>query len=367
MNSTRRKVVLSNLLINQNICDSFCKYCYHHREKGKDCCEPYRYEGDLKNRLDQIVDFSDSNFYSPIIKICGGEIFLMKNLKEFVDHLLEKYQYVLIQTNGRHINDENMKWIIESRRILLQISLDGHKVEMNEYRFGEEAIMERMLKNIRILKENDVYLEITSVLNNLNTRRYEEFLKFLNGLSSGKEKNCLKVTPILIIDKEEKYKPSVEDIKSVERIIERYEEFKNVLPPKVYMEYLYRLLSGEKLCYQCYNPLVSVNYIDDGKMKGCTNILPEDQLNVGNVFVDTSKEIMQRFGKTKFQRLLVETKQWVPVCKNCFNFCSIYNLYLNGTISLEELGDNNYMFGLPEVQKVLFEIKESLPEIVSLR
>lgn len=367
MIEAKKKVIITNLLIYQHVCDSFCKYCYHHREKGKDPCYTYRYEGDLYNRINKILEFSNDHYESPIIKICGGEIFLMENLREFVEQLLEIYPYVLIQTNGRHFNDDNLKWIIDSKRILLQISLDGHKTDMNRYRFDDEELMKSMLNFIRIFRENNIYLEITSVLNNLNTARYEEFLQFLNDVPSSILQNTLKVTPILIIDDERKYRPSSEDIKGIERIIDNYDTYKNILPPKVYMNYLYQLLQGKKLSYQCYNPLISVNYIDDGKMKGCTNILPEDQLNIGNVLTDDSVEIVKKFGKTKFQKILLETKQWVPICKGCFNFCSIYNLYMNDTITLDELCENNYMFGLPEVRKSLYDIKISLPKIQMIR
>lgn len=357
----KKQMILTNLIVRQSHCDSFCKYCYHHRDADHtECSSSYSYQGELKDKIEKILQFSNTFFTSPIIKICGGEIFLMKNLKDFVYRLLEQYPYVLIQTNGKHIDDENLKWIIESKRILIQISLDGHELVMNQYRFTEEETMKKMLHTIRVLKENGIYLELTSVLNNINTCRYDEFVQYLQDLPSSKHQNTLKVTPILIIDSEGKFKPSSEDIKAIERLINHYDQYKNILPPAKYMEYLYRLLNNEKIQYQCYNPMVSVNYIDDGKIKGCTNILPEDMLNVGDVFEDAPEIIMDKFGKTKFQKLLLETKQWVPVCKNCFNFCSIYNLYLNDSVSLNELCDNNYMFALPEVRKALFEIKQNL-------
>ncbi len=356
----KTNVLLTNLIVRQNNCDSFCKYCYHHRDENHtECSSPYTYQGKLKDDIEEILQFSATYFKSPIVKICGGEIFLMSNLKDFVSRLLEEYPYVLIQTNGKHLDDDNLKWIINSKRILMQISLDGHELEMNKYRFTEEETMKKMIHTIKILKENDVYLELTSVLNNSNTSRYDEFVEYLSQLPSGKIKNVLKVTPILLIDKEGVYKPSSEDISIIERLINNYEKFKNILPPEKYMTLLCKLLKGEKNVYQCYNPIVSVNFVDDGKMKACTNVLPEDVLNVGDIFTEDHKTIIEKFGKTKFQKLLLETKQWVPICKNCFNFCSIYNLFFNGTVSLEELCSNNYMFDLPEVRQVLIQINES--------
>ena len=191
--NVKKNVLLTNLLIKQGSCDSYCKYCYHNKEEGytPDGSE-YTYEGELKNNLDQIVEFSSNNFNCPIIKICGGEIFLMSNLKEFVGKLLEKYPYVLIQTNGKHLNDETLKWIIDYKRVMLQVSIDGHLLSMNRYRFETQEILDKLLYAIKILKQNDVYIELTSVLNKLNTARYSEFLEYLYNLPCGKKKNTLK-------------------------------------------------------------------------------------------------------------------------------------------------------------------------------
>lgn len=358
----KTNVLITNIIIRHMSCDSFCKYCYLHRdpERKDEYSKPYSYEGNLKDNIRNIIQFSKTYFNSPIIKICGGEVFLMSNLREFVQELLENYPYVLIQTNGKHLNEKNMKWIIDLKRVLIQISLDSNDVEKNSHRFSDKEVMRNVLYAIEILKQNDVYLEITSVLNNLNTRYYDEFVDYLHQLPAGEIHNILKVTPIYIIDSTGKYKPIKEDSRSINKLIRQYDKYHSILPPKEYLKSIYSLMQGEKLKYKCYNPIVSLNFTDEGKIKACTNILPEDVLNVGDITSEDHQLIVERFGKTKFQKLLLETEQRIPLCKNCYNFCSIYNLYLNSTIELEELCQNNYMFGLPEVKTVLTEIKNSI-------
>ena len=343
-------------------CDSFCKYCYLNRDPDRkdEYTEPYSYEGDLKTNIRGILEFSKTYFNSPIIKICGGEVFLMSNLKELVQELLEYYPYVLIQTNGKHLDEKNLKWIIDLKRVLIQISLDSHDVRFNSYRFSDEEVMRKVLFAIETLKRNDVYVEITSVLNNLNTLHYDEFIDYLYQLPRGQNENILKTTPIYIIDTTGKYKPTKEDSENIKKLISQYEKYHSILPPKQYLDSIYSLMQGDKLKYKCYNPIVSLNFTDEGKIKACTNILPEDVLNVGDIFSEDHLSIIEKFGKTKFQKMLLETQQRIPICKNCYTFCSIYNLYLNNTIELEELCENNYMFGLPEVKKVLSEIKASI-------
>lgn len=363
----KKQVLLTNLLVKQGNCDSFCKYCYHNREEGYTGDNSvYSYEGELKENLDRVLSFSDRNFCSPIIKICGGEIFLMTNLKEFVEKLLETYPYVLIQTNGKHLNDKTLKWMIGLKRVMLQISMDGHLLCMNRYRFDTQEVLDRLLYALGALKENDVYVELTSVLNKLNTERYSEFLQYLDQIPGGTQNNSMKATPILLIDKTNEYKAGEDAVKKIEALTIP-NQYEHILPPLPYMKNLYRLMKGDRITYRCYNPLISVNYLETGEVKGCTNILPEDELNVGNILKDKEEDIVKAFGKTKFQRLLVETKQWMPLCKKCFNFCSIYNLYLNDTLTLEELCNNNAMFAKAEVKAALLALKQELKQTGELR
>ena len=357
---SKKNLLISNILIKQSSCDSFCKYCY--RKDENKSVDYYQYAGELKNKLDRILNFSTSSFNCPVLKIAGGEIFLMSNLYEFVDKILEVYPYVLIQTNGKHLDDKVLQWIVNKKRILIQMSMDGHVLEMNQYRIDNEEMMDRLRHAIEVLKKNDVYIEVTSVLNNKNTKRYEEFIQYLDNVPSGKKNNNLKVTPILLIDEDKIYTAKAEDIKTIGRLVDNYDQYAHILPPKKYMENLYALLKGEKLHYQCYNPIVSANYTEDGKMKGCTNVLDEEILNVGNILNESADEILERYGNTKFQKLLVKTAQWVPLCKTCFNFCSIYNLYLNDSITLEELCQNNMMFDLPEIRQALVNVKKEIKE-----
>ena len=230
MNKEKKKVLFTNLMIKEDTCDSFCKYCYH-RDETKST-DTYAYDCKLKINIDKAVKFATTYFNSPIIKICGGEIFLMSNLEEFVVELLKHFSYVLIQTNGRHLNDQNLKWIIALKRVMLQVSLDGHDLEMNAYRFEKAEIMENILYAIEKLKANDVYIELTCVLNNKNTKRFDEYVKYMRELPGGRARNTLKITPILIIDKENLFKPCKEDLKAIDGIIKDYEKYADVLPPK---------------------------------------------------------------------------------------------------------------------------------------
>ena len=355
---TLKKSIITTFLIEQMHCDSSCAYCY--LIQGKNINFAYSYSGELAVRLDKILEFAKIHFPSPLVKLCGGEIFLMDNLHEYTKKLLKEYAYVLIQTNARLIQDEDLEWIIKERRVLLQISIDGHTLEMNKYRFKDKELMKRVLHILAVLKANDVYTEVTSVIHKFNIEHYEEFLQYLDSLPAGKIKNAMKATPLLLIDQSGIYRHSEDKIMYIQKLVDHYQKYAHILPPYAYMKNYLALLRGEHLEYTCYNPIVSLTVTDEGKIKGCTNVLSIDEFNVGNLFENSWEEIKERFGQTKFQRLLLETKQRVPVCRKCFNFCSIYNLYFNGTISLEELCENNPMFNLPEVRETLSDIKNEL-------
>lgn len=360
MNSKLIDVLLTHIIIRSDFCDSFCKYCYERELHDQKKTDEYQYGGELKERLESILLFGKEYFTSPMIKISGGEIFLMDGLENFIRRLLENYSYVLVQTNGRHLTKEKMDFIIDSQRVNLQISLDGHDMEMNQYRFDQPEILDKIMNSIQYLVKNDVYVELTSVLHNRNTARYFEFIEYLANLERGQCQNNLKVTPIFIVDKEGIFKAPKEDLVGMERLIENYERYQDLLPPKIYLENLLRLMQGQRLHYDCYNPVVSLNLIDRGDIKACTNILPENVLNVGNVLEGNIRDIVKKFGKTKFQSLLLHTRQRVPLCRNCYNFCSIYNLYFNGLVSLDELCSRYLMFDRPEMREQLLRIKGNL-------
>lgn len=353
----RKKVFITTFLIKQMHCDSSCAYCYLLR--GKNINSTYKYEGPLAKDLDGLLDFSVKYFDSPILKLCGGEIFMMDNLKDYVMHLLSYYPYVLIQTNGRLIQEKDLHWIINSKRVLLQISLDGHCIEMNKFRFKDDNVLQKLLHSISILKQNDVYVEITSVIHKFNIKKIKEFMLYLDSLPYGKVRNKLKFTPLLLIDEKGIYQHTKEDIIYIEELLEKYDQFENILPPFEYMNTFLSKLKGEKPNYSCLNPMYSLTLTDEGDVKGCTNVLSIDQFNVGNIFREEHEFIINKFGKTKFQKLLLNTIQKIPVCKTCYNFCKIYNLYLNDTITLNELCINNAMYDLPEVKQHLIEIKNS--------
>lgn len=352
-------VLLTHIIVRSEFCDSFCKYCYEAELHDQKMSCGYAYEGELKERMEKILEFGKDYFSSPMIKINGGEIFLMQELENFLNRLLENYEYILLQTNGRHLTKEKMDFIIDSKRINLQISLDGQDLAMNEYRFEEQGVLDKIVNSIKYLVKNDVYVEITSVMSNKNTARYLEFIEYLATFEYGSCRNNLKVTPILIVDKEGTFKPSKEDILGIEKVIANYEKYKDILPPKIYLENLLSLMQGKRLSYSCYNPAVTLNIIDKGDIKACTNILPENVLNVGNIFEGNIESTVEKFGKTKFQSLLLNTRQRVPLCRNCYNFCSIYNLYFNGLISLDELCSCYLMFERPIMREKLIKIKKN--------
>ena len=89
---TLKKSIITTFLIEQMHCDSSCAYCY--LIQGKNINFAYSYSGELAVRLDKILEFAKIHFPSPLVKLCGGEIFLMDNLHEYTKKLLKEYAYV---------------------------------------------------------------------------------------------------------------------------------------------------------------------------------------------------------------------------------------------------------------------------------
>src|SRR5579871_4889196 len=131
-------------VITDFLCNLRCKYCPCEvtlmKRKGdlvviKDSAFGPAYQepvsGVLK-RSHQVVSIVSQKLPATVLKLSGGEIFL---LPEFIDELPElarKYAIVQILTNGTLMNDVVIKSISAINNVHIQISLDGHLIEMNK-------------------------------------------------------------------------------------------------------------------------------------------------------------------------------------------------------------------------------------------
>src|SRR5690554_4856295 len=95
-----RQLLGNDLVINEDSCNLGCHYCLTGQSNMKSghadqlIFEPptfdeYSEETDLGKRLHQIVERVNAKLMPPLIKLTGGEIFLIKGMMDFVEKMAE--------------------------------------------------------------------------------------------------------------------------------------------------------------------------------------------------------------------------------------------------------------------------------------
>lgn len=151
-------------------CNLKCVYCYAEAGVPKE-----QTEFDLQETFSIIDKFTDENVSEVIIT--GGEPLMRKDLFDLVDYIkYEKQKKVSILTNGILINKGNVEQFRKFEKVTL--SLDASNAEINDITRGK-GTFDKIIKSVRLLKENSVRVGITSVVSTVNLENVSELLRFI--------------------------------------------------------------------------------------------------------------------------------------------------------------------------------------------
>lgn len=166
-------------------CNLKCPYCFAQTDNG------FQFKDYTYKDIDCVIDFlvKKNNDFNKVINIAffGGEPLLkFDSIKYTVQLLKEKYpkQKVAysITTNGTIFNDEIINFL-KDNHVAILLSMDGPENEFNLRRFRNgKSSVNRVLKNINLLKENglSVDLRATMVSNNPYVVETFDFFENLN-------------------------------------------------------------------------------------------------------------------------------------------------------------------------------------------
>lgn len=140
-----------------NECNLHCLHCYMGDSKYD-----YLSLDDVK----EIIDFSSSK---GVENICftGGEPLLNKFFFDIVKYTYLSGMKILICTNGTTIDDNFIKFCKKYPIELVRISIDGNE-NNHDYIRNQKGVFIKSLNSIKLLKENDVNVEVSYTLNNIN-------------------------------------------------------------------------------------------------------------------------------------------------------------------------------------------------------
>lgn len=277
---------------------------------------------DFYNLALDIMEKTRNILSSDVLKVSGGEVTTNNQLLDFIRKIHKEYLSIQILTNGFNLTKDEIKEYKNMGNISFQISIDGVTAESNYAKSHSAKVTERVLSNIEYMIKEDIGVEINCVLTKYNTDKFLEFLeKFKNANNfiivprpvRGEPKDSLNFSKkqVLIFEK---------------IIIENYEKYAKILPPKIYIDRLLEIMKRDKRSTNCYIPLFVQSIDGYGNLEECPIGLITKSIN--NIFNFQNNENIH------IENHIFEESN---LCKNCTNQYEMFNLYVEGKITEGEL------------------------------
>lgn len=140
-------------------CNLTCKHCFQNSSPLRNSDFP---------SLDKLIILCDEleqlNVLS--LKISGGEPLIYPHIEQFLEYLTTKKMQKSVLSNAVLLNDRIID-IIKGHHFRFGISLDGSTKELHEFLRGKNTF-DRTMKNIKKLKETNIYFSISTTLHSKN-------------------------------------------------------------------------------------------------------------------------------------------------------------------------------------------------------
>ena len=337
----RSDLLANDLVLMEDNCNLSCEYCLTGQSNFKKhhslqmIFEPprkavYGSGTELGTKVDRLLEGVERQSALPVLKITGGEIFWIRNIMGLLREVAKRYEALIVQTNGVLVTGEICDELKSWGNVCLQISLDAVAFEGNSYRSRNEQQHERVLKSILDILDKQIPTEIYLVLNDRSFPYLEDTLQKLQPYAGH-----LVVCPFPVRgpDKDRFY-PRPEQTAFLDGVLERYEAYAGVLPPKPYLLRLRRFLHEGQRSFRCHLPRFAFTTFDDGVVTPCPNIWFN---SLGNVLADDPEAVINKIGEDGFYKILLAERPRIDACKSCFTPWDMLSLYVDGEITLDEL------------------------------
>ena len=171
-----------NILEITNRCNMCCNTCYANSGKGKDL--------DFK-KIKEMIDFGAEceNGRGEVLQISGGEPSIHKDIIKIIRYAREKYQYVMLNTNGIRIaeDEEFVKELSEFKgRFEIYLQFDSFKDEVYEKIRGRKLvdIKKKAIENLE--KFNIPVTLVMTIERDINDKELGKIISY------GLETNCIR-------------------------------------------------------------------------------------------------------------------------------------------------------------------------------
>lgn len=335
--SKKFPILILDFVIQDSICNLMCDYCYS-LEKIKNKKKQQRNASSILKGASQVLEITREFVNTSILKISGGEVFLLKGFLEFLEREAPFYEHLQVQTNGILLNQRVISQLEQIPNLFIQMTLDGHTLHANSYRVKSSELHDKLIENLRILMTSNIHLELNCCITKRNINELEEYLSFLHDLGGS-----LTLFPIPVRAQARRdLFPEREQSIILQRIVQDYDKYKAILPPKIYMEKMVEFILKGKMSKKgaCRVPLGVLGISDCGIISSCALLGAEDYLVVGNLLLENPQDVFARIGVCRSQRLLIYGHPRALVCQQDLTQYELINMCINGEISVKELTQN---------------------------
>jgi MoaA/NifB/PqqE/SkfB family radical SAM enzyme len=331
----------NDLVINEDSCNLSCEYCLTGQSNLKEShkhqlifqppkVDAYRPDTDLGKRIDTVADRMRERLRMPLLKVTGGEIFLVKGMMDFLAREAPKYETLVVQTNGVLVKEEDLEAFRSWGNVVVQVSLDSHLHHGNSYRVPQAKLHEKVVARIERILRSELPVEVYTVLNDRSVEDQEEFAEWLCALDRD-----LVYFPFPVRGPtSEQYKIRPDQVALVERLVDRYDDFRRILPPRPYFDRLLSFYHHGKRTFRCHLPRLVISTFSDGMITPCPNIWFGD---TGNALEDDYGKSLGKVGQTGLYQALLAPRPRLEACLGCFTPWDTLSMYFEDEITLDEL------------------------------
>ncbi|MET9295657.1 radical SAM protein [Streptomyces sp. NPDC003077] len=337
----RLPLIGNTLVVNEDSCNLGCAYCLTGRNnltRGQalasvlDPPERDRYtpSSGLGRRIDRIAGRLRGHFDLPLLKVTGGEAFLVRGIMDFLEEQSAYHEVLVIQTNGVLISEEQLARLRSWGNAVLQISLDSHLHPGNSYRVRSRLLHRTVVEAVTRMLDSGLPVEVHCVLNDRSVVELDEFAAWLAGFATpptlfpfpvrGTGSGPFKVRP--------------EQVRHIEELAGRHRRYRHILPPLPYFDRLLDFCRRGGRAFRCHLPRLVVSTFSDGVITPCPNIWFTD---VGNALARDADRSLAGLGTSGLYRELLAPSPRVDACHDCFTPWDTLSLYFEDEITLDQL------------------------------
>lgn len=310
----------------------------------------YKDGSELKKNMDYVTDIICNNLGASILKISGGEILLIKGIIDYIKKHAPNYKKVQILTNGVLLTPSLIEQLKEMENVCIQISIDHHTVAGNMYRTPDTNRLQTILDNLDLVVRAGIKVEINCVLHDKNTHLLCSFCDYLM-----KYKKYVTLFPFPIRGKNKSnFYPRNSQLSEIKTLIDRYTEFQEILPPKIYLEYLLHFLQSGKREIPCVLPKIAIGSFDNGDITPCANYW---FTSLGNLLNENPQKVLGKIKSDRIYDVLTHDRIHPIECVQCFTPWEILNLYAQGELSIDDLRSLP-LYDFDELEEALGEIQK---------